>query len=551
MHLRSITTLAALVLVLMVTIACGRSSSPTEDATPSPIPTATPSQSLTPVPPSTTTARAQELTIAIPVSAPQWDVHLTPSPVLAAWGPGIVYSRLLRFQSGPDAVTPTMSTECELCESWEQLNSVTYLFHLRQDVLWQDVAPVSGRGLVAQDIIYSYQRQVNPSYPNAPLLQSIQKMEALDDYTLKITLKAPSADFTANLASGYSKIVAQEAVAVNGDLSNGPNIGTGPWIWDGTRDGQDYYFKANDSYFESGLPRLNRLNVLVIPDELTRITAFLLKKVDLMEAPPTELGRLNDSNPEIESLMYREAGSGLEVALKSIVPPLDNLQVRKAFFSALDPWETMDTVWGGYGFVSQGMPVAAADWLLPDEELRAYLDDPAGSADLFSSVPGDLPLSVTLSVADYGDTYLEYGRLLAQQLEAVGFTVSLKTVKPTDYPTDVWYGGNYAAFVGPIAPMTTPNMYLFSVLHSRGAWNTHSYRNPALDALIEEQAVTLDPLKRRGQVLEIQRYVMDKAIRFMPVTRVSAWVWWPDVKDFYPNLTASEYFYLAKLRLEE
>jgi peptide/nickel transport system substrate-binding protein len=552
-HLRLITALATLGVVLMVAFGCGRSTSPTSTADPtsSGIPTATPSQSLTPVPSSTPSTRSGELNLVIPVAAPQWDVHLTPSPALAAWGPGIVYSRLLHFQSGPDIATPTMATECELCESWQQMDSITYLFHLRKDVLWQDVPPVSGRGLVAQDIIYSYQRQGNPSYPNAPLLQSIQNMEAVDDYTLKITLKAPDADFTANLASGYSKIVASEAVELNGDLSDGPNIGTGPWVWDGTHNGQGYYFKANNSYFESALPNLERLNVLVITDDLTRITAFRLKKIDLMEAPAIELSGLKNNHPEIESLLYQEPGNGLEIALKSIVPPLDNLQVRKAFFGALDPWQAIDTVWGGFGFVSLGMPVADPGWLLPQEELRGYLNDSASSTDLFGSVPGNLPLSVTISVADYGDTYLEYGRLLAQQLEAVGFTVSIKTVKPTDYPTDVWYGGSYSAFVGPIAPMTTPNMYLISVLHSRGAWNTHSYRDAALDSLIEEQAVTLDPLQRRDLVLEIQRYVMDKAVRFMPVTRVSAWVWWPDVNDFYPNLTSGEYFHLARLRLEQ
>jgi peptide/nickel transport system substrate-binding protein len=153
-------------------------------------------------------------------------------------------------------------------------------------------------------------------------------------------------------------------------------------------------------------------------------------------------------------------------------------------------------------------------------------------------------------VADYGATYLEYGRRLAQQLEAVGFQVSLSIVNPTDYPQEVWYGGRYDAFIGPIAPMTTSNMYLLSILHSRGAWNTHGYRDPTLDSLIEEQAVALDPSHRRDLALEIQRYIMDKAVRFMPVTRVSTWVWWPQVKGFYPNLTSSEYFHLARLRVE-
>ena len=86
----------------------------------------------------------------------------------------------------------------------------------------------------------------------------------------------------------------------------------------------------------------------------------------------------------------------------------------------------------------------------------------------------------------------------------------------------------------------TPNMYLLSVLHSRGAWNTHAYSDSTLDSLIEDQAVALDPSHRQDLALEIQRHIMDKAVRFMPVTRVSTWVLWPKVKGFQPNLTASE-----------
>ena len=547
MRLRFITTLALSVVMLLTALACTGSAAST--TTPEPTNTATLRPSVTPIPGSATVSK--ELNLVSPVAVPHWDVHLTPSPILAAWGPGIVYSRLLRFRSGPEVATPNTATECDLCESWQQVNPTTYLFHLRKDVLWQDIPPVSGRGLVAQDIAFSFQRQGNPSYPNAPLLQAIQSVEAQDQYTLRITLNAPNADFPIGLASGFSKIVAPEAVSLNGHLREGPVIGSGPWLWDGTQEGLGYFFKANPTYYEDDLPQLDRLNIHVIADEQTRVVAFRLKKLDLVESPPGEFAGIRENHPETDFLLYREAGAGLEIALKSTIPPLDNLQVRKAIFSALDPWEAIDAVWNGFGFVSLGMPVAYPGWLLPEDELRQYLGNPSRARDLLAAAPQDLSPSLTLTVADFGDTHLEYGRHLARQLEAVGIQVSLSTINPTNYPQEVWYGGSYDAFLGPIAPMTTPNMYLLSVLHSRGAWNTHGYSDPTLDSLIEEQAVALDPSRRQDLVLEIQRHIMDKAVRFMPMTRVSTWVWWPRVKGFHPNLTSSEYSHLARLRVEE
>ena len=64
---------------------------------------------------------------------------------------------------------------------------------------------------------------------------------------------------------------------------------------------------------------------------------------------------------------------------------------------------------------------------------------------------------------------------------------------------------------------------------------------------IRDRAVTLDSVRRSHLLLEIQRHMMNEAVRFMPVTRVSTWVWWPKVEGFRPNLTFGEYFYLARL----
>jgi peptide/nickel transport system substrate-binding protein len=543
---RLITALLLPSVVLLITIACTGSTA--TEPIPSGADSGTPQPSITPMPTSVTVSR--KLDLVSPINVPHWDVHQSPSPVLASWGPGIVYSRLLRFQSGPGIATPNAATECDLCESWEQVDSTTYLFRLKKNVRWQDIAPVSGRELVAQDVAFSLQRQANPSYPNAPLLRSIKSIRAEGTHTVRITLKAPDADFLASVASGFTKIVAPEAVSINGDLKDGPIIGSGPWLWDGTRDGLGYFFKANPDYYEVGLPNLDRLNILVIVDEETRVAAFRLKKLDLIESPPEQFNVIRENHPDINFLLYKEAGTGLELALKSNSPPLNNLQVRKAVFSAIEPWDAIDAVWGSLGFVSQGMTVADPGWILPEKELRTYFASPARARELLDAAAPNTTPSFTLTVADYGDTYLDYGRHLARQLETVGFRVSLNVVNPTDYPQKIWYEGNYQAFIGPIAPITSPSMYLYSVLHSQGAWNTHAYGDPALDSLIDEQSISLDPAHRRELALEIQRHILDKAVRFMPMTRVSTWVWWPNVNGFHPNLTSGEYFHLARLGVE-
>ena len=168
------------------------------------------------------------------------DVHQEVQETLTSLGPGIVYSRLLRLRTGreEELPQPSLLLECELCENWEMVDSLTYRFQLRKGIRWQNIRPVNGRELTAEDVVFSYERQRTPGLANASLLQRIQTVEAEGRYTLKITQTPgfPDADFLLSLADGHTKVVAKEAVDVNGDLREGPVIGSGPWIWKSTQE---------------------------------------------------------------------------------------------------------------------------------------------------------------------------------------------------------------------------------------------------------------------------------------------------------------------------
>ena len=68
----------------------------------------------------------------------------------------------MRLQSGPDVTLPSLAVECELCARWEMDGDGAFVFQLRPGVKWQDAAPVNGRSLTTDDIVYSYERQSHP-----------------------------------------------------------------------------------------------------------------------------------------------------------------------------------------------------------------------------------------------------------------------------------------------------------------------------------------------------------------------------------------------------
>ena len=506
-----------------------------------PVPSATPEE---------TARRGGELTIVSREAIAHQDVQQEVSPALITWGPGMAYSRLLRFKSGRDVVLPSLEVECELCESWHMPDQTTFVFTLRDDVRWHDVAPLGGRRLVADDLVFSYERQRTPGWPNSPLLAIVDGIEATEELELRITLAAPDADFPAALADGHSKVVAREAVELNGDLKDGPTVGSGPWILTGSRPDASHNFRRNPDYFELDLPLLDGLNVSIIPDEATREAAFRTRIVDVRQMEPSEWEFYKTDEPNAPFLEHPDAGAGFEVAFDASAPPFDDVRVRKAALLAMDPWAAIEEVWLGRAFVSLGLVPSQADWLLPRRELEAFFARPDEARALLVDAAVEMPVPVRMSVGDFGEAYLSHAERIAEEMRAVGFAPEVELVNRRRFGGDVWLGGDYQMLAGPIAPIAAPNGYLLPVLHSRGAWNTAGVRDSGLDSLIERQAGEFDPGVRAELVQLIQRRVFENAYRFMPATRISIWTWLPRVRNFHPNFAGSEYVHWSRVWVE-
>ena len=361
-------------------------STPTDTPTASPSPTATPQPAATIVPtPTPVPARAAvprgkrggSLRVAGFADVPHLDVHQTIQETLSSLGPGLAYSRLLKLRPGPEPEQPNLLLECDLCLSWELTPDFAYEFQLRPDVMWQDIPPVNGRPLVADDFVFSYERLRTPGWPSAPLFSSIGAIEALGPHTLRVELALADADALMSLADGHAKIIAREVVEQYGDLKTSPVIGTGPWMWEETTAGVGTNFRRNPDYFEDGLPFLDQLQIKAIRSSegglslaQVRLAAFQGGMVDVALLPPEEWRKLEASNTGIASIISRQAGTGVALSMNVQAPRLNRLSVRRAILNSIDPWNYVDTLWSGQGFVSLGVPVQGSDWLLNRSEMR-------------------------------------------------------------------------------------------------------------------------------------------------------------------------------------
>jgi ABC-type oligopeptide transport system substrate-binding subunit len=196
--------------------------------------------------------------------------------------------------------------------------------------------------------------------------------------------------------------------------------------------------------------------------------------------------------------------------------------------------------------------VLQPDWLLSREELRGrYFADPSRSRSLLAGSGFQLPLDLELAVGDFGPAYLASAERLAGDLRAVGLNTTIRRMTPAQFQDRVMGPDRkYQIALGTLPPSTSINGFLAPVLHSGGRWNVSGHRDTRLDAMIEGQAVQLEPARRREQVLDIQRHVLEQAYLFSPVTGATRWAFRPDVQDFHPSAALSEYLFWSQVRRE-
>jgi len=161
------------------------------------------------------------------------------------------------------------------------------------------------------------------------------------------------------------------------------------------------------------------------------------------------------------------------------------------------------------------------------------------------------PVNIQLTVGDFGDLYRDLGQRMAGELRAVGFNPTIRQLNPEQYAQKVLGPRkDYQVALGAPPPTSTTNSFLFGLLHS-ARLNIIDHDDSTLDSMIEQQAVEFDPVRRQVQLQEIQRYVLDQAYMFSPVTGGVRWVFNRKLQGFYPNMSASEYIYWSRAWLAQ
>ncbi len=436
-------------------------------------------------------------------------------------------------------------------------DGLTYTYHLRHGVLWQDGVPFT-----SSDVIASWRAVVNPH--NDTLFREgydrVASIAAPDDYTVVVHLRQRYPPFVtqffAPLQEGGKPILPAHIIDRDRDfnrssLDQNP-IGTGPFRFVSWQHGTEITLARFDRYFK-GMPKLERVELHIIPDDDTIATEMRVHHVDLVVSPPGALFDEYRSFPDTATDL-RPWNAQEVLILNERKPGLNDLAVREAIASAVDYGALIRKVSHGVGETAYNtLPPTATGY----ERLTPHAYDPAlanrildaagwvrGSDGIRSR--GGVRLAYAIAIIAGSTNLADIALQLQQNLQAIGIDAVLKT-----YPYDTIfsttgpiYSGAYDLAVYSTTLAWDPDVHFYvgcDQWYPHGE-NIYGYCNPALDAL-ENQGLQTDDVLLRAAVYRSASRIMWETISYLPLYELRrAVVRSPDLRGFSTNPSATSWW---------
>ena len=393
-----------------------------------------------------------------------------------------IYSTLLETDASMDLIP-------DLAERWEEGPDNTYTFHLRKGVKFHN-----GRELTADDVLYTYNRILNPDVGSIArsYFSRVKAIEALDPYTVKFTLSSPDATFLNYTASNYAGIVPKEVVEEHGDLKK-VTCGTGPFRMKEYVEGNKIVLERNPDYFIEGEPRLDTLTFLVMPDEASRLAALRTKSVHLAVLSSANLP-LVKNNKDIVVMDYLSSNYDF-LGFNLTKKPFDDVRVRQAVALLIDRQEIIDAIYDGNAVPTGPCPPSMTKWAIDVERDALYKPDAERARKLLAEAgyPDGFSMEITAGI---NKATTDAAQIIQSQLAKGNIKTSIRVLETAQY-IDAWKHRTHDSMIGMNGGGSDPDRSLDFFFTTGAPANVWGYSNPEVDKLNAEGRETTDFESRR------------------------------------------------------
>jgi peptide/nickel transport system substrate-binding protein len=422
----------------------------------------------------------------------------------------------------------------ELAEKWEMApDARSFTFHLRHGVQWQ-----RGYGeFTADDVAFTIARMRDPKTGTAygANFRDVAGVDIADPYTVTIRLTKPNPFFYAFALmprfGGY--IVPKKAITEMGDDFRRNPVGTGPFEFVSYEPKQKIVTKANATYW-GGKPKIDRMEVLYLPETSSRTLAFVKGDVDLIEGAvvPGWLASVKRQKPDLVLDLGRP-GAVWAFYLNMTRKPLDDIRVRQAIAHAIDikAWTAAfgDFVSPMYGVSPVGYYGALNKEDLPQDWPFTY--DPARSKALL--VEAGLPNGFSMDIfVTEREEYKTNVLIIQEQLRKVGIQLNVRLVDHVSYHNDIRRDLDamvmYASGQPPLTQAVLNAFYNSAAIVGKPTRNMNFSHYGDLagnsDALMAQANEEIDDTKRLAILKQVQIQILQQVPVIPLPSPASSWM---------------------------
>ncbi|MDO9710489.1 ABC transporter substrate-binding protein [Paracraurococcus lichenis] len=412
----------------------------------------------------------------------------------------------------------------QMLEGWEvSPDRLTWRFRLREGLEFSDGTPVT-----AADCVASIKRWARRESLGAQLLRAADSLQALDARSFELRLREPFAFVIEALGKpGHTIPVMMPAriAEAPADKAVTEIVGSGPFLFrrEEWRPGDRALFHRNPRYRPRAEPadglaggkvvKLDRVELVSMPDQATRISALMAGELDFLEIVPFHfIDRLRRSRA---ITVANQRGVEQMVAILSInhlTPPFNDIRMRRALQAAIGQADVMASLGLPAGMaMEQCLTIYMCDGPLATEAgTEAYRGAGIARARALLQEAGYKGEPVVLLHSESSALLNPTGLVMADQMRQAGFNVDVRT---SDYATAavrrmskapveqggwnvmpiVWNG------IDLVNPLANP-----AVANNCNEFNSGWHCDEQTTALLRELAVTADPAAQKALAEKLQ-----------------------------------------------
>jgi peptide/nickel transport system substrate-binding protein len=427
----------------------------------------------------------------------------------------------------------------QVVEKWEiPGDGSQFILHVRPNM---NIHSKNPRPINAEDVAFNINRiagKLDPQhqalYQRASTMYGLDHAEAVDPTTVKVVMDKPSSTFLYGLAHHDNAMMPKDVVDADPQLTNWPNFaGVGPFTVKSYQEGGTLSLARSPDFFEEGLPYLDQLDTLTLPDAATKVSAFVSGQIDMYEEPTKEqVPEIKASRPDAK--LYNSGGlNWYHFRFQTEKQPFTDVRVRKALMLALDYKEIGDGTWGdGWGYT--GAVVPANPDALSEDQLKQIPGLNPSTKDKDRQTAKQL-----MTAAGYPDGEVSFPILISSPLPTNAayenatraqdqwkklwpkMNVTLQPPPDTAAFARLQATNDFSMIAYTNTAFPDPALELGAQWHSPagllGSRNYGKFKNADADAAIEKALTTIDPDARKQVIQDFEKRWFDEWVPLIPL----------------------------------